>query len=980
MDILDIDEALKDDSYIFLADKTNDDISNILQQWKTNNQEQSQSQQPTNEQAYKLNSKTFTRPKRRSQAATSLETQFTHLAQSQNNTMATSNSGMLSLEIGGLVTNMHKSFLQDTSPPSSICSSMNNGHMNNSLITSADFTNLNFLQSINSMETIDGTGITHHNLTTTTALMNDGGYTLSDMIRDRKALESLSMSGDGTLIKDSHIGQIDDISLTTLSKTTSACSTMDNSTDSVSMSNEQQMLAQVKTQPPLGKTMVLCEEMIGDTTVSLVESLTSPTTEFPGEWEKNATFKRPTAVQTPLLNETQLLTGRNVNNTFSEGCLTPEAAHCETPENVEKKLSSIHMQSTPLTTTSARVQNYNNNNNHHKQFNHTPKSHGEIINISPIVSTTPHNNFNSRQLLNHTFEPLTEVFKELQLDGERDGFDNQNFVLSKMELLEQIEQPLLDATYNMSVENKQNQCVVELAKVDVEFIAQQDDEELFEHMLAELGKVNVLNAEQLKMQKSLDSIKRRFQKDEEHTTQGEQQQPVEDIDHVTPTSPQLVSTHSHSNIQSSGERLLSRRSRLYDDVNLSAMQNSNGSTVSCNSTSFIVHRREEDPPNISQVGTSLEETAEHEVDVQQQVATDTESSGYKVAGRRNRDRDRFKTIKITEEMRARNEQLSDIIVPCIDDERHHHQTLGTVEQDQGQQSPPTRLSRHDQTSFNNMNESARNAKASNNYLTYKKPKETSWMVRQRQNLPESDQNKSTQPRSLSRPRYIGDLQKLTSVSKAASAGAGLNATTAVNVTTTAAEVVPTFGDFGGLTSPMGIKSKSFHNLSSNLGHYGGASGCTTALVSRPSVGGAIRRPSIQANKLISGPKAMQEKEDKSSVFKVPKSISGLRAPLTAGAKRATANGLARPSSGFYSLSVKAAGESETPESLSSASSRCSLHCKDVKQNDPFDTHALSLKLTQVTTGATGIPKPSGLRQPTQMKRSGLPRPSTIVRR
>lgn len=75
MDILDIDEALKDDSYMyvaaflfasavglytkiltalfhqyfsFLADKTHDDISNILHQWKTNNQQQSHLQ-PTNE-------------------------------------------------------------------------------------------------------------------------------------------------------------------------------------------------------------------------------------------------------------------------------------------------------------------------------------------------------------------------------------------------------------------------------------------------------------------------------------------------------------------------------------------------------------------------------------------------------------------------------------------------------------------------------------------------------------------------------------------------------------------------------------------------------------------------------------------------------------------------------------------------------------------------------------------------------------------
>lgn len=50
-----------------------------------------------------------------------------------------------------------------------------------------------------------------------------------------------------------------------------------------------------------------------------------------------------------------------------------------------------------------------------------------------------------------------------------------------------------------------------------------------------------------------------------------------------------------------------------------------------------------------------------------------------------------------------------------------------------------------------------------------------------------------------------------------------------------------------------------------------------------------------------------------SVFKVPKLVSGLRAPGLAGAKRVGTNGLARPSSGYYSLSVKAAPEAETPE-------------------------------------------------------------------
>ncbi|XP_030570177.1 myb-like protein P isoform X1 [Drosophila novamexicana] len=994
MDILDIDEALKDDSYIFLADKTHDDISNILQQWKTNNQQQSQMQpqlhsQPNNEQAYKLNSKTFTRPKRRSQAAANLETQFTHVSQTENNTSPTTNSGslMLSLEIGGLVTNMHKSFLQDTSPPSSICTSISNGCMNSSLISSADFTNLNFLQSINSLEPTESDPA-DHNLTTTATLINEGGYTLSDMIRDRKALESLSMSGDGTLIKDSHIGQIDDISLTTLSKTASGCSTMDNSTDSVSMPNEIQVPAQAHThaQSQLCTTMVLSEEMIGDTTFSLVDSLTSrTTTESMCEGETTSTFKRPTAINTTVLNETQLLAGRQINSTFTENCHTPEAARCDTPENLENKLSSVQMQSTPLTTASGRSQyNSNNNNNNNKPLSYTPtlKGRDEVINISPIVgSTTPHK---SRQQLNHTYEPPTAILKDLQLEVAPDGFNSQQFVANTMQLLEQIEQPTLDATYNKSEEHRQMQCVMDLAEAEVELLAQQGDEEQFEHMLAELGKVNALNAEQLKMQKSLDSIKRRFHKDEEPYIQPEQQQQqIVDLQHVTPPSAQSQLTSSHSQSSSSSERLLSRRSRLYDDVNLSAMHNSDTSNASCNSTSFIVHRREEEPAKKAEVYTPLHETDKQEADMEGEKQ---EASSYKVTGRRNRDRERFKTIKITKEMRARDEELGNIVVPCIDDEEPQNEPLDTVKSENRQESFHGRLSRLDQTSLSNINDVGNNTVSGSNYLTYKKPKEKSLLMHQQQqqqpqsSLAESGQNARPQPRSLSRPRYISGLQKLSTVSKATSAGAGLNATTLANSKATT-ESVPKASDFEGLKSPMGIKSKSFHNLSSNISGFVSAGGTVDALAPRPSLGGALRRPSVQVSKLTNLFRATQQHEqDGTSVFKVPKLVSGLRAPTNAGVKRTVGNGLARPSSGYYSLSVKAAGESETPESLSSASSRGSLYGKDTKPNDPFDTQALSLKLTQVTTGATGIPKPSGLRQPTQMKRSGLPRPSSILRR
>ncbi|KAH8257106.1 hypothetical protein KR038_003600 [Drosophila bunnanda] len=1010
MDILDIDEALKDDSYIFLADKTHDDVSNILQQWKSNNQSQPlqlHPQLPYNNEAFKHNSKTFTRPKRR------------NLDFSQNGTgmdsgaVAGTPPGMLQLEIGGLVTtNMHKSFLQDTSPPSSICSSMNTERMNNSLITSADFTNLNFLQSTIGLEQEPSLTTT---LTNNQAADNNTGvgcYTLSDMIRDRKALESLTMcEDDGTLIKDSHIGQIDEISLT-LSKTASGCSTMDNSTDS--MSNP--LAAADRTMPvglpqavcpALQRTLILSEEMIGDTTFNLVDSLTASI--LPSDADRslpidgNATFKRP-AASTAVADETQLLTARQMNTTYTEGCDTPEA-RCETPENVDRKLPLLTMESTPLTT-NLRSHFYpnNNNNNNNKHGAYTPTVKGHVdMNLSPIVSTTPQRALQGHgRQHNTTFEPPSRAGADVAPAA---PFNGEKFVLDTMELLEQIEQPL-DGTYSlqMSEQHKQMQCVMDLAEAEVEMLAQQGDEEQFEHMLAELGKVNTLSEHQLKMQKSLDTIRRRFHRDdptepdegEREVEEQHQQSPAEKVE-----TPLLNQSHlsNSNNSSSSGERLLSRRSRLYDDVNLSVMHGSNGSNTSCNSASFIVQRREAPAAEPQPDPEPAEEPPKP------QAATEKDPSTYKLAERRERDRDRFKTIKISKEMRLQPE----IIVPCIDDElqqqqpepeeeQHHQQQFGEgqLEQEQfeppqRQGSPPGRLSRRDQNSVLTNNN---NNKVASNYLTYKKPKEKALLQRrpmmQEAEIAAAPAPSLPQPRSLSRPRYISGLQKFTTVSKATSAGAGLNAAPSAAMPVTVA--APPASGSGELKSPMGIKSKSFHNLSSTLSGIGGGSAAGAGALPRPSLGGGLRRPGAQPSKLMGGMRGPIQPQEDDSVFKVPKLVSGLRAPGLSGAKRVGANGLARPSSGYYSLSVKAP-EAETPESLSSASSRGSLygHSKDntsrsttngvnVPQPSSFDTQVLTSKLTQVTTGSTGIPKPSGLRPPSQMKRSGLPRPSSIVRR
>ncbi|XP_055376916.1 homeobox protein 3 [Condylostylus longicornis] len=129
MDILDIDE-IEDDFGIF-EEKIQDDVTNILRQWKIGSNKKDA-----------FDSRTFTRPKgsviRNSIDGSQIKSP--HIQENQ--------SGMC-MKIGGLVSNIQKSFLNDVSPPNSICSSMNleSETMANSLITSADFSNISFFKT-----------------------------------------------------------------------------------------------------------------------------------------------------------------------------------------------------------------------------------------------------------------------------------------------------------------------------------------------------------------------------------------------------------------------------------------------------------------------------------------------------------------------------------------------------------------------------------------------------------------------------------------------------------------------------------------------------------------------------------------------------------------------------------------------------------------------------------------------------------------
>lgn len=117
----------------------------------------------------------------------------------------------IDLKIGGLVTSMQRSLLGDVSPPSHMDNSMGN-----SLITSNDFSNIDFMN-----DTGDSLSMAHFKQ-----------YRLSDAIADRNFLERLTNYDESLFTKDADINNVDLIENGNC--TGSSSSTLQNSTDSTS--------------------------------------------------------------------------------------------------------------------------------------------------------------------------------------------------------------------------------------------------------------------------------------------------------------------------------------------------------------------------------------------------------------------------------------------------------------------------------------------------------------------------------------------------------------------------------------------------------------------------------------------------------------------------------------------------------------------------------------------------------------------------
>lgn len=125
----------------------------------------------------------------------------------------------VNLQIGGLVTSMQRSFLGDVSPPSTLLMESSIEPMENSLITSSDFSNVN--------EFINGNA-------DSLSMAQFNQYRLSDAINDRNFLERLTNYDDSLFTKDADLNNIDVNNLVSNNSggSFSGNSTLQNSTDS----------------------------------------------------------------------------------------------------------------------------------------------------------------------------------------------------------------------------------------------------------------------------------------------------------------------------------------------------------------------------------------------------------------------------------------------------------------------------------------------------------------------------------------------------------------------------------------------------------------------------------------------------------------------------------------------------------------------------------------------------------------------------
>lgn len=412
---------------------------------------------------------------------------------------------------------MDESFLKHQPPPL---------EMDCSLITSGDFTNLNFLSS---EYTIDQN---NRNNATLTMDSNYNGYTLDNVISDTKFLEDLSIC-DEVLLKDENISKIDFV------LHDSGASTLQNSEDFSMKSSSGVVMNGVLNETFVPRnvencangTIVLSKEnvaVINETFVNTSGNDVIINATFVNENEilknetfgvalSNHTFINPGDVPNVESDHTVVLD--TVNNSISE----IDNDQLRTPEDYKQKFSMRRSLEniTPIRNTV------------------TDLSPSEIIALESTPMSKP---LAKLERLNHTFTPLkeNEIIERSQIRINK----NETQILTEQE--------------------RQSLANFEEFEKSISMLGNEGNEKEFDDILNSLGNTEgkLINE---KMRQSLDNIKKR------HSLMNLERQQEDlikkSVEFNAIDSNRLNESMNRSMNSSSGsERLLNRRSRLFDGV------------------------------------------------------------------------------------------------------------------------------------------------------------------------------------------------------------------------------------------------------------------------------------------------------------------------------------------------------------------------------------------------------------------------------
>lgn len=582
------------------------------------------------------------------------------------------------------------------------------------------------------------------------------------------------------------------------------------------------------------------------------------------------------------------------------------------------------------------------------------KRHTLAFDLSPIPMTNATGNSTAKKRIDLDLSKPSEIELEKFLnDGSRSTPD---------EVVKEFVELRQKQTHELSQEERESLMNFEEFEKSLRLIEDKgnDDQELDE-ILNSFSSIRK-SIQNEKMRQSLDNIKKRHSLINLEKQQEDLRRKEVDSNKL---SDSIDKSMAFSMSSSTGERLLNRRSRICDyneQVVASAEETHDELTKSLKEIDKDREKHMESklsPPscksrynNVSKIYLSntinidevpsdnREDEITTELENNRNLTQSPVPEAKGIGGKKAADRDRFKTIRIFK----RGEPKPNPNIPTIDQYNEPEPIKGV-----------SRMMKRDGNSPKSLQQPLDNK--------------------------EKDMTVESKMKTFTRPtRFLSGLRKPGATasnpsSVKSSSYDNLDKDYHVNGTNefVGASAVPE------LKSPMGIKSKSVHNLM-----YSGAQG---------------------------GSKLQQFKSrlpsDKPLEFKQPQPVSSnLRKLQAPSALRKPNNGMVRPSSGYYNgygsnNQVNHRNDSDTESgrysptnSLSSASSRGSLSRQDAIEGSrirnssvppmmpppPAQIIAEQPKATLTGGVKTGIPKPSGLRPPSTVRRSALPRPKSIVRR